>query len=94
MSLPRGDPHAVLAPDIKWWGLTYRKSSADLDMVDAAFQGKMPGIEQMDFGLRLVAPERFRARRQKNGSFLPHTERSGGRAVRSIPGISSRGRRC
>lgn len=51
------------------------------DFRSTALEREMTGVEQVDFGVRVVASEGLPAGRKK-GSFLPHTARSGGRCVR------------
>ena len=46
------------------------------------FQGEVAGVEEADNRTRIVALERLGAWRHKNGSFLPHTAKSGGLCAR------------
>ena len=48
------------------------------DLAGMRFQGEVTGIEEADNRARIVPLERLGAGGTKNGSFLPHTAKSGG----------------
>ena len=65
------------------------------DLRATTLERKMAGIEQMDFGLRVVALEGFRASRQKERIVLaPHRKKRRSALYGNSPGISGRERRC
>ena len=61
-------------------GVTRRSPQeiADAFISRARFQGEVTGIEEADNRARIVPLERLGAGGTKNGSFLPHTAKSGG----------------
>jgi len=46
------------------------------------FRGEVASIQEADHSLGNIAPERLGTRGRKNGSFLPHTAKSGGLCAR------------